>query len=61
MNVAISAPDTTSFMVCLLRITRDIPTIIVMINHSIPKSGLLEKNKAATKRLKAVCMELLIK
>lgn len=61
MKAAISAPETTSFMVCLLRMTRDIPTIIVMINHAIPKIALLEKNKAATKRLKAVCMELFIK
>ena len=61
MKPAIRAPERTSPMVCLFRITRDIPTIIVMKNHTIPNMGLLEKNKAATKRLKAVCMELLIK
>lgn len=53
-------PDKTSRGVCLFKITRVTPTMADIKSHEIPSSVFPEKNNAATKILKAVCMELLI-
>lgn len=61
MQVAINAPIITSATVCLFKIILVKPTNAAIPNHKNPRKGLMAKNNAATKTLKAVCIELLIK
>ncbi len=60
MIIAIVAPSVTSLGVCLLRIILVKPTKKAMQSQIIPIFIFKVQNKAATKILKAVCIELLI-